>query len=164
MGHSIVPVTEAHFVQLREVLDSVAREKRFLAFTEAPPLEQSLAFYRDIVDNDHCQFVALDGARVVGWCDILPTHGQARAHVGCLGIGLLREARGQGIGARLMEVTIAKARTKGLTRIELTVRVDNLSAKALYECFGFVVEGLLRRAMRVDDQYYDMHAMALLLG
>ena len=52
--------------------------------------------------------------------------------------------------------------TNGLTRIELTVRADNLNAKALYEKLGFVHEGLRRRAMRVDGAYFDSNAMALL--
>ena len=67
-----------------------------------------------------------------------------------------------GIGERLMRATIAKAWAKGLTRIELTARVDNLNAKALYERLGFKHEGIKKREFRVDGQYYDCYAMALL--
>ena len=163
MSYSVVPVAEAHFAELHRALDVVAREKRFLAFTQAPPFEESLAFYQGIVANDFCQFVALDGMHVVGWCDILPTRGEGRSHVGRLGIGVVPAARHQGLGARLLEAAIEKARTKGITRIELVVRTDNKNAKALYERFGFVVEGLQQRAMRLDGQYHDAYAMALLL-
>lgn len=51
---------------------------------------------------------------------------------------------------------------RGLTRIELTVRADNLNAKALYERFGFIHEGLQRRASRVGGVCHDAPAMALL--
>ncbi|WP_116809408.1 GNAT family N-acetyltransferase [Steroidobacter cummioxidans] len=163
MSYSVLPLAEIHFVGLHRALDIVAREKRFLAFTQAPPLEAAISFYRDIIANDACHFVAVNDATVVGWCDVLPTHGEARAHVGHLGIGLVPEARHQGLGSLLMQAAIAKARIKGLTRIELTVRADNSNAKVLYERFGFVLEGVQRRAMRIDGRYHDAYAMALLL-
>jgi putative acetyltransferase len=142
-------------------MDTVAREQRYLAFLQAPPREQAFAFYRNIVTNDLCQFVALDGDEVVGWCDILPVMGETRAHVGTLGIGLMPHARRKGIGTRLLQAAIDKAWTKGLTRLELTVRADN-TAKALYERFGFEHEGIRRNAFMIDGEYFDTHAMALL--
>ena len=162
MTYSIAPSAEIHFAGLHAALDVVAREKRFLSFLQAPPFEESLGFYRHIVANDLCQFVALEGERVVGWCDVLPAHGEARSHVGHLGMGLLPSARHKGLGARLLESTLAKAASKGLTRIELLVRDDNLNAKALYEKFGFEVEALQAQCMRVDGRYYSAYAMALL--
>lgn len=162
MNDAIVPLAEAHFEPLRRVLDAVAREKRFLALTQAPPPEPAHAFFRHILDNDLCHFVALLGQDVVGWCDILPTHGEARSHLGVLGIGLVPQARGRGLGARLMRAAIAKAWSQGLTRIELTVRTDNHNARSLYERLGFEHEGVNRRAFRIDGQYFDCHAMALL--
>lgn len=162
MTTKIVPLTESHFDALRLVLDLVAREKRYLAFLRAPPAEQAFEFYRNVVANDLCHFVALTDGEVVGWCDVLPTHGESRIHVGTLGIGLIASARHQGTGAALMEATIAKAWAKGLSRIELTVRADNLNARALYERMGFRMEGLHQRAFFVDGEFYDSYSMALL--
>ena len=162
MTLSFEPVSEAHFQGLRAALDTVAREKRFLAFTQAPSEEEAFAFYRSIIAGGGCQLVASVDGHVVGWCDVLPTHGEARSHVGTLGIGLIPSARGRGIGAKLMEATIDAAWSRGFTRIELTVRADNTNAKALYERFGFETEGFLRRAFRVDGKYHDCHFMALL--
>jgi len=162
MSLAIVPTAESHFEGLRLALDSVARERRYLALTTAPPPEEAFPFYRNIVANDLCQFVALQDGIVVGWCEILPTRGEACAHIGILGMGLVSHARQLGIGTKLMEATISKAWAKGLSRIALTVRTDNANAKALYERFGFVSEGLLRRAFRIDGEFFDCYAMALL--
>ena len=162
MNAAIVPLAESHFEGLRRALDVVAREGRYLAFLQAPPPEQAFAFFRNIFANDLCQYVALVDGEVAGWCDILPTHGEARAHVGILGIGLVPSARHRGLGAALMQATLAKAWSKGLSRIELTVRTDNLNAKALYERMGFKTEGLNRRAFLVDGAFYDTYSMALL--
>ena len=92
---------------------------------------------------------------------MLPAHGEARVHVGTLGIGLIPRARHRGIGTKLLEATIARAWEKNLFRIELTVRTDNANAKALYERFGFVVEGVNRAAFCVDGVFFDAYAMAL---
>lgn len=162
MDVSIEPVAPAHFEGLWRALDVVAREKRYLAFTEAPPWESSRAFYEHIVANDLCQVVAVQGHEVVGWCDILPGVGQTRSHIGTLGIGLIPAARHRGIGAQLMRAAIDGAWARGLTRIELSVRADNANAQALYKRLGFEPEGIRRRSVRVDGQYHDSLAMALL--
>ncbi|HEY2257422.1 MAG TPA: N-acetyltransferase, partial [Variovorax sp.] len=127
------------------MLDAVAREKRFLAFTQAPPVAEAYAFYRATIATGIGRIASWDG-NSVGWCDIVPTHGQARSHVGHLGIGLIPSARHRGIGAQLMHAAIAAAWAKGLTRIELSVRADNANAKALYEGLGFQTEGFMQRA------------------
>jgi ribosomal protein S18 acetylase RimI-like enzyme len=162
MSYSVLFTAEEHFAGLHSALVVVAREKRFLAFLQAPPLQEALAFYRHIVTNDLCEFVALQDEQVVGWCDVLPTHGEARAHVVHLGIGLVPHARHKGLGVKLLEATITKAHAKGIIRIELSVRADNLDAKALYERFGFKVEGVKCHDFLVDGQYHDAYAMALL--
>ena len=40
-------------------------------------------------------------------------------------MGLLPEWRGRGVGRRLLEATLAKARRSGFKRIELDVHADN---------------------------------------
>jgi ribosomal protein S18 acetylase RimI-like enzyme len=164
MSSTIVPLAPAHFDALYAVLDEVARERRYLAMLQAPPRESTHAFFRDNLAQGHPHFVALLDGELVGWCDVLPVFGEARAHVGTLGVGLLRHARHRGLGAALMRATIDAAWAKGLRRIELTVRADNPSARALYERLGFQHEGLQRAAFRVDGLDIDMHAMALLIG
>ncbi|RQO59214.1 GNAT family N-acetyltransferase [Variovorax sp. KBW07] len=160
---AVVPTDESHFESLHRALDVVARELKYLALTEAPPLARSIAFYRDVIANDFPHFVAVDDSgKVVGWCDVAPAFGHSRAHIGILGIALLPEARGQGLGARLLQAAIDKSWSRGLTRIALNVRADNLNAKALYERLGFEHEGLVRRASLIDGIYHDAYAMALL--
>ncbi|RTQ35191.1 N-acetyltransferase [Variovorax gossypii] len=162
MNCTVEPTAEPHFESLHRALDVVAREQKYLALTQAPPLAQSIDFYRGLIAGGFPHFVALDGDRVVGWCDVSPVFGHSRAHVGVLGIALLPEARGRGLGRRLLQAAIDKSWERGLTRIELSVRTDNANARALYERLGFEHEGLLRRTTLVDGNYHDSYAMALL--
>lgn len=152
-------ITELYVEGFRACLDSVAREKRYLAQTEAPPLERIEAFVRDSVKNNAAQYVAIDGPKVVGWCDVFPAWAEAVKHCGSLGMGVLAGYRGRGIGKQLLVATLAHARQNGVTRVELEVRADNASAIKLYERLGFVHEGRKRNGMRFDNTYFDSLTM-----
>ncbi|HKU47134.1 MAG TPA: GNAT family N-acetyltransferase [Burkholderiales bacterium] len=161
----IAPIAEGHIEGFREVLDSVARERRALLFLEAPPPKDVGEFVRRSIARQYPHYVALVEGRVVGWCDVLPADWRAtRAHAGLLGIGVLAEFRGQGIGRALIGRTLESARAFGFTRIELSYRQGNARVASLYESFGFVREGVQRSAVRVDGVYEDLVLMALLLG
>jgi ribosomal protein S18 acetylase RimI-like enzyme len=159
---SVIPAEPAHLPALREVVDTVAREGRYLAFTKAPPRAQSLAFYEGLLQAGNPFFVALRGGEVVGWCDVATVMGESRSHIGVLGMGLLPDARHQGAGRRLLEAALARCRERGLSRVELSVRDDNHIAKRLYEKLGFETEGLRRRASIIGADVHDVWAMALL--
>jgi len=141
MSFRIEPLAEAHFERLHELFDAVCKERRFLAFTEAGPREQTYAYYRGVVAGGHSHFVAVQEQRLLGWCDVLPLFGQMRAHVGVLGMAVATSERGKGLGKALLRAAIDKASARGLSRIELTVHSENEVAQALYGSFGFVQEG-----------------------
>ncbi|WP_419177935.1 GNAT family N-acetyltransferase [Photobacterium halotolerans] len=52
---------------------------------------------------------------------------------------------------------------KGITRIELETRADNLASLGLYKKHGFVQEAIKKNAMKFDEQYFDSIQMALIL-
>lgn len=159
----IKPIAESDIESFRECLDTVARERKFLALLEAPSVENVRAFVTQNISAQIPQVVAKEAQRVVGWCDIQPGWHHTLQHCGSLGMGVLPEYRGQGLGQRLLESCIALAREGGITRIGLEARVDNGQALRLYERMGFQAEGVRRNGMKVDGQYIDTVAMALLL-
>jgi putative acetyltransferase len=145
-------------------LDAVARERRYLAQVEAPPLEKVRGFVLDSVAQDAAQYVALDGGHVVGWCDVFPHWAHAVQHVGTLGMGVLAPYRGQGLGRRLMAATLEHALRKGICRVTLEAREDNVRAIRLYERMGFRHEGRAPCALRFDGVFHAAVRMALLQG
>jgi ribosomal protein S18 acetylase RimI-like enzyme len=156
----IAPIAEGHIAGIHAVVDSVARERRYLAMLQAPSPEESAEFVRTSIRKRNPYFVALVEGRVVGWCDVIPEKRDTMAHGGVLGMGVLEGYRGKGIGASLMRATLEHARKTGFTRVELTVREDNLRAKALYDKAGFAVEGRKRKAALFDGRHYDLILMA----
>lgn len=95
----------------------------------------------------HLLLTALDGTQIVGWCRLFPTDNEGEAE---LGIGLLTSARGQGLGARMLGKAIAWARGRGLARLVLTTRSDNLRALRLFTRYGFAPTG------RKDSDWIEM--------
>ena len=104
-----------------------------------------------------------DGA-VVGSCGLHPV-GPAlrRRHALTLGICVLPEAQGQGVGSTLMAALCDYTdRWVGALRLELTVYCDNAAAIHLYRKFGFEIEGTFRGYALRDGQYADAYPMARL--
>jgi RimJ/RimL family protein N-acetyltransferase len=163
MAVEILPIERRHIAGFREVLDSVARERRFLALTEAPPMAQVRRFVLGNLRSGAAQVVAVDEGRVVGWCDVRPRTRETMRHSGVLGMGVASTHRGIGVGARMLAVTLESSFASGLTRVELTVLADNVAAISLYQRFRFETEGLCRAYLMLDGRPRDALLMAKLV-
>ena len=162
MSWQVVPIERRHIAGFREVLDGVARERRWLAFLEAPSPARVRRFVLDSLRAGNPQFVAVDGDRVVGWCDVTRRSHETLRHSGSLGMGVAASHRGIGVGTALLRETVEAACARGLKRVDLLVREDNVAAIALYRHHGFETEGRLRRYLVVDGTAYDALQMARL--
>ena len=163
MNHiQIRHISEGDFESFHACLDAVARERKYLGLTKALPLENTRKWLTKAMERGEIRLIALDGFRVVGWCDISVSEREGFTHAGRLGMGVLKEYRGQGIGTQLLEETLSEANDRGLERVELDVYPSNTSAMHLYEKFGFLVEGRKRRARKLDGNYNDLIVMAIL--
>jgi ribosomal protein S18 acetylase RimI-like enzyme len=158
----IIPAEEQYVAGFNAVVDIVARERRYIGFVEGPSLESTRGFVRRILAGAGVQMLAVSrNDVVVGWCDIVRNPMEGFRHVGRLGMGLLPDYRGRGLGERLAVETIRAARLAGIERVELEVFASNERAVALYRRLGFVTEGIKRRARKLDGEYDDNVFMAL---
>ncbi len=147
----------------RECLDSVARERRYLAQLEAPPLEIVKDFVQAAMDRSDIRVLAIDSSKVVGWCDITAHRWPGLDHVGELGMGVLKEYRGRGLGPLLLTEALLRAKASGLEKVELEVFESNRAAINLYERDGFLIEGRKIKSRKLDGEYDDILMMALFL-
>ena len=106
--------------------------------------------------------VAEQDGSVVGSAGLHPAgNSQRRRHVLMLGISVVPQAQGQGVGSALMAALCDYADNwMGALRLELDVYTDNARALALYRKFGFVIEGTHRGYALRDGQYVDSYSMA----
>lgn len=64
------------------------------------------------------------------------------------------------MGAALLAQVLDFASTK-VEEVTLLVGAENASALAMYRRAGFIEYGLERRALKIDDRYYDERLMAV---
>jgi putative acetyltransferase len=106
--------------------------------------------------------VACVGSEVVGSLSLhtSPTRWRRR-HAGEIGMAVRDDWQGKGVGTALMEAALDLADNwLNLTRLELTVYVDNAAGIALYKKFGFEIEGTHRRYAFRNGEYVDAYSMA----
>ncbi len=159
MNYLIEEITEKYIEGFHSAVDSVAKERKYLAFLEGPPIGMSEEFVLTNIRENRPHYIALVDDKVIGWCDITSLNRPVYSHVGVLGMGILANFRGHGIGGALMQAALNKAQLIGLSRIELKVRENNKVAIGLYQKFGFVVEGLHRNAVKIGEDYENQISM-----
>jgi RimJ/RimL family protein N-acetyltransferase len=160
----IEPMREDHVESFHAALDMVARERKYLTFLEAPPIDSTRSFIRDMTANGNPQVVAVENGRVVGWCDIRRHPHVTHAHCGSLGMGVVPGFRDRGLGTLLITAALDLARQRGMHRVELHVHADNIRAIALYEKVGFQREGVARDAVKIDGRLIDAVGMAMIFS
>src|SRR5215207_1432386 len=132
---TIRPISQADIEGFHSCIDSVARERKYLGFTQAAPMEETRKSLFEDMERGVIRLIAINNSKIVGWCHIKPDKLEGFTHAGWLGMGILKEYRGQGIGSVLLHQAPAEARNRGLERVELSVFASNLTAIRLYEKF-----------------------------
>ncbi|MFZ4763205.1 MAG: GNAT family N-acetyltransferase [Alphaproteobacteria bacterium] len=162
--YRIIPIQEQHIESFWYAADAVMRERKYLAFLEAPPLAETKEYIVANIKKQNPHWLLVDHAEQVwGWCDITRNISRpVTSHSGTLGIGILADLRGKGWGKKLMQTAINDAWQKGFTRISLTVFEHNKRAITLYQQLGFAIEGLHKNSILMDGNYINQYSMGLL--
>ena len=163
MSTQIIYPNEKYFPSFHQTLSTVARERIYIEMIEAPPLEKLTSFQSNLIDKNGPVYYAVNNDRVVGWCDVFPLKNPRQDHRGALGMGLLSEFRGLGLGSKLLSAVLDHAKSFGLEKVELSVYTSNVAAIALYKKFSFEQEGLIRKYRKLDGQYFDCLVMGKFL-
>lgn len=143
------PATPEDAQAFAEIIAEVSAEERWIA-TE-PPVDVAAQVERVrgwLERGDHLWVLEDDHGRVVGNLGLHPTHVDG---VVSLGMGSLADARGRGGGSALLQAALAWLDDSDMHKVELEVWPDNARAIALYERYGFEVEGLRRDHYRRRD-------------
>ena len=153
------PATVEDLEPALDVLAAVAEERLYIGTEPPVDRDRRLKKWRGVLDHPkETMFVAVEDGRIVGNADI------QWAGVSELGMAILAEWRGKGIGSALLEALIGWAETDGSHKMELRVWPHNEAAIALYEKFGFEREGYLKRHYRRrNGEVWDCIIMGLQL-
>jgi L-amino acid N-acyltransferase YncA len=101
---------------------------------------------------------------VVGWSSLNAFNPrEAYRHVADLSVYVERGWRGRGVGRRLLEHLIERARTLGYHKMMLSTFPFNASGVALYERMGFTRVGFFREMGQLDGRWIDTLIMEKML-
>lgn len=146
---------------LKNYINKISTEQSFLILqgfqntieTETKWLKDKL----DKIKNNKCVYICGFYKNDLVACSEITLGSDAKAHIGNFGISVALEFRGQGLGQKIMELTIEESIKKlsGLKIIDLEVFGQNIIAQNLYKKLGFVKYGVLPKALKRKGEYDD---------
>src|SRR3989344_3761849 len=146
-------------------INALARENTFIAVSEEKTKEEEMDFLCDTLKkmekNDEVFLVVESEGKLVGSTGVTRETAHARSrHVGDIGIVVLKEFRGDGIGQELLLTILEQAKNVlNLTLVQLTVFGVNDVAKSLYSKLGFIHAGTIPGALLYKEQFIDHDMM-----
>jgi putative acetyltransferase len=134
---------------------AVAAERQWIG--AEPPVDiEARAAHWDLERT----FVATIDNEIVGLLFVI----ESGFGFGEIGMSVAANARRHGVGTGLMQTAIDWARAQRLHKLTLDVFPHNTAAIALYERFGFIVEGRrVKQIRRQSGELWDLIEMGLLL-
>jgi RimJ/RimL family protein N-acetyltransferase len=145
---------------LFELVEAVVGENKWLG--AQPPLDRGPSIERwrsDLDDPNTVRFVVERDGQLVGEASAHMRGGRAD-----LGMQVAEAYRGSGVGTVLLSAIVDWARANNAHKVTLQLWPHNRQARRLYERFGFLEEGRLRRHYRrATGELWDAIAMGLVL-
>ncbi|MGG5369692.1 GNAT family N-acetyltransferase [Enterococcus sp. AZ196] len=155
--------------KLLQVSRKIAEETDFLIMDEAGlGLNEEMLGLQlaDLYESENnLLLLAFMDEEIVGMTSVKSASEFTVAHIGELGISVLKEFWGIGLGTALLdEVLYWSENSSPLRRVELTVQKRNQRAIHLYQKFGFIIEAVMERGARdAQGEFLDVLLMSKLI-
>lgn len=152
--------------EMLNYLKSVGSETDFLLFGNEGvdlTLEQEAQFLDSINQTTHSRmFIVKDAGKIVASAHIQGKTKIRTRHKAVIGISVLKDYWGQGIGSMLMQKLIDFAKdNKFIEILYLEVISTNTRAINLYKKFSFITYATDASSTKVGNQYFDNFLMRL---
>jgi RimJ/RimL family protein N-acetyltransferase len=154
------PVVEEDAYDIITAAQTIVMSGSFIQKERTKTLEDEQAFIREMRENGNMYVAAEIDGRVLGIARVIRGELKMKRHTGLFRTWLTEDAQGKGIGKKIMEYTLDWGNQVGLHKISLTVFSGNPNAQKLYERYGFVVEGVQKDQLLIDETYQDEIHMA----
>ena len=151
-----------------DYFNSIGGETNFLSFGAGEfryTIEQEEEILESYLRSDNQVYIlAMIKDEVAGAINLGASQKKRLKHIGEFGLSVRKKHWNKGIGTYLLQAMLDWTTTNSFIRkINLIVQVENLKAIALYEKFGFEVEGRIRRDSCIDGKFFDTFRMGKLI-
>lgn len=140
-------------------------EHILLTFEEFnPTIEQEEKWINSYLDNENnLLLVAVYNEQIIGNIEITASKRAKIIHTGIIGMSIVKDWRGVGVGTALMESLIEWSKNNStLKKIWLEVFANNESGIALYKKMGFIEEGRQSKFIKTgENEFVDNVIMGL---
>ncbi len=153
---SILPTQPEHWEQVRRIhAEGIATgEATFETEPESDWGSWSAAHL------EYGRLVAAAGDRVLGWAALTPVSDRCvYAGVAEVSVYIADDARGQGVGSRLMQRLVEASEENGIWTLQAGIFDGNATSVALHEKFGFRLVGRRERLGKLKGRWRDVLMM-----
>ncbi|MDN4073279.1 MULTISPECIES: GNAT family N-acetyltransferase [Fictibacillus] len=157
-----VKLEDAH--QIIDAVQEIVEAGEFLQKERPRTLDEEEAFIKDCQEKGNMYTAIEKQGTVIGIARILKGDLTMKKHTGMFRTWINSKGQGLGIGKEVMDYSIRWAKTNGLYKISLTVFSENKIAIRLYEKAGFVVEGIQKGQVKINEELQDEWWMAYFLS
>lgn len=109
-------------------------------------------------------FIAILNGEHVGYLMVIGNTATRAAHRAAVVLGIQKSAQNKGLATALLEKAEDWAKTKGISRLELTVVEENDAARKLYDKAGYKAEGVREKSLMIDGKSFNEIYMAKFLS
>ena len=149
---AIAPLTSADWDDVRRIYAEGIATGNATLETEVPPWESW-----DRSHRSDSRLVARNGGRVVGWAALSPVSERcAYGGVAEVSVYVGADARGRGVGRRLLEELVRASEEAGVWTLQAGVFPENAASIALHERCGFRVIGVRQRLGQLRGKWRDV--------
>ena len=142
---------------LLAMINSLVEEKAMITIQKKLTRKEEEKYLKERIKNkkDHIHLFLIINGEVVGNARITK-HENTRSHVGEVGISLRKEARGLGLGEKLLKKVMKEGIKKfKLKIVTLDVYAKNKIAQSLYNKLGFKKVGKIKGGVKYYGKYED---------
>jgi len=110
-------------------------------------------------DSSHlqsCRLIAIDENKVIGWAALTPVSGRCvYAGVAEVSVYVAREARGKGVGKKMLEALIKESEKNNLWTLQAGIFPENISSIKIHEACGFRLIGRREKIGKMNGKWRD---------
>nr|WP_298147090.1 GNAT family N-acetyltransferase [uncultured Pseudomonas sp.] len=164
MSYSIIDASEADLPGILAIYNDAVQNTTAIWNETLVDLANRRAWLLERQAQGFPVLVALDAGEVLGYA----TYGPWRPHDGYKhsvehSVYVRRDQRGRGLGLRLLQALIERARAANLHVMIAAIEAENSSSIRLHQRLGFVVTGQMPQVGRKFGRWLDLTFMQLIL-